>query len=185
MSFDLAFVKKHPYEIGAVAAGAVILYFILRGSSGGSSGSSNQDALSSSFFAAQSAQAQAGDALQAVQIQAQASTTQDLINASADVTNNNTWSATDLAEVQSNNAAQVSLAPFQTEQSLIGVLGGVSSQTSTTSSSYSTGSTPGFFGIGATPSKSVASTTTAPTPAAEQASSELSALLSTGFNASN
>lgn len=184
MPFDLAFVKKHPLEIGALAVVSVgVLFLLLRGSGGSSQSSDNSDA--SAYYAAQSAQAQAGDALAAVQIQTQGATAQDLINAQASVTNNNTWASTDLAETQSNNATAVQLAPYAVQNNLVSTLGGVASQTSTTTSSVSQGGTSGFFGIGATPATSSSSSVTAPTASAEEASDELSSLLSSGFFASS
>lgn len=182
-----SWIKEHPFETGGLVfvAGAALL-FLLRSGGGGGASSSDQASADAAYYQAQSASVQSGNALQAVQVQAQASTTQDLINASADVTNNNTWATTQLAETQSTNATATQLAPYQTEGQLISTLGSVASIPPTTvTNSYSTGGSPGFFGIGATPSKSVSTTSIVPNQAATDAATLLDQLAVPGFNAAS
>lgn len=188
----ITWVKEHPVETGGIVfVGGMGVLWILGVFSGGSSSASAGDPNASAYYAAQAAQAQAGDALQAVQIQSAAATAQTALNDSASTSTNATWAATDLATQQSNNATTVTttamndqteedIAPYQVESNLISTLGQVASvpgSTSTVSSSNG-----GFFGIGA--SSSTYQTYT-PNPAAVDASGFLGELLSNGFHASS
>ena len=176
--------KKHPVLAGiTVFVGGYILLKTLGlfGASGGSS-SGGSDPNVAAYYAAESAQAQSGNALQAVQIQTAAQTAQTLIGANASVVNNATWASTDLATTKANDAAAQAIAPYNVQNNLISTLGQVASVpggTSTTTSS--TGGTSGFFGIGATPSQSSTSSVYVPNPAAVDASGLLSSLVTNGL----
>lgn len=99
--------KSHPWETGgAVFLGGLALLYILRAFGGGSS-SGGVDPNVAAYLNANAAQAQAGDALQAVQIQAQATTAQTIANDQASIDVNNTWAANGLATTQSNNETAV------------------------------------------------------------------------------
>lgn len=174
--------KAHPVEGGgAIFVAAVIVYFLFfRG--GGSSSSGGADPNAAAYYAAESAQGQAGDALQAVQIQSQAATAQDLINANASVTNNSTWAGNSLGVAQINAQAAESLAPFAVENSLVNALGQVASQPPTAVTSSNTQTNNGFFGIGASNSVNT-STQLIPNPAAVDAAGLLGELSTTGFTA--
>ena len=163
-------VKKHPAI--AVLGAVIVIWGVSRvlGGSGQSSNSTSSDPNVAAYYNAASAQAQAGDAVQIAQIQAQASTAQDLISTSGDVTNNTTWANTDLSETQSNNATSLVVAPIEaqatTQQSLISTLGSIASLPGTTTTS----TTHGIFGGGGT------YTTYTPNPSATTAAEELSSL---------
>jgi len=183
----VSWAKAHPVEAGLAGVLAfVVLLYVLRAFGGGSQSSGGGgDPTAAAYYAAQATTAQSGDALQAVQIQAQAATAQDQINASASVLNNQNWAATDLAETQSNNAAalgvakiqgytEIKIAPYQLQQSLYNVLGAVASQPGSTVSQ----SDSGFFGLGAS-----SSTSYVPNPAAVMASGDLQSLITNGLYA--
>jgi hypothetical protein len=152
----IGYAKAHPVKTGAIVFGgglvALFLFRGLSGGSGGSGGSSADDSLNSAYFAAESAQAQAGDQLQAVQDQDQATTAQTLIGANASVINNQTWAQ---AQEQSNDdnititglndATSVQIAPYAVQSALVSALGTTASQPGgivTNSSSNN-----GFFGL--------------------------------------
>lgn len=178
----LEWFKAHPYEAGGVVVvgGLAIWFLFLRG--GGSSSSSGTDPNAAAYYAAESAQGQAGDALQAIQIQSQAATAQDLINANADVQNNTTWATTDLQTAQVQSDAATALAPYAVENTLVNALGNVASQPPTAVTSTNTSSNSGFFGIGASNSVNT-STQLVPNPAAVDAAGLLGELSTTGFTA--
>lgn len=175
----MTFVEAHPVEVGAgVVAVGLLLYFTLASGGGSQSGASSA---ADAYYAAQSADAQAGDAVQVAQINAQAGTAQTGLNDTASVTENNTWASTDLAENASNNATSVSLAPFSVEAAGIGALAGAASAPpiTTTTSNQSNGF--GLFGIHIGGGSST-TTTVSPNPASINAVQEIEQLLN-GFQA--
>lgn len=187
----ISWAKRNPLEAGGIGLVGVLAALWLLGFFSSSSGSSSGDPNAAAYFAAESAEAQSGNALQAVQIQAQAGTAQDLINAGASETNNTTWANTDYATTVSNNATSVtntaandatavSLAPFQVQSNLISTLGQVASQPPTTIVSQYSESDGGFFGLGAS-SSSGTNTSVIPNQSAEEASGILGELLGNGF----
>ncbi len=177
-------IKSHPLEAGGAVLVAGIAFIFLRGSGSSSSSSSNQDTGAAAYYAAESAQAQAGDALQAVQIESQAQTAQTGLNDATTLAVQQTWANTNLATTNANNAEATTLAPYQTEQSLFSTLGSIASLPGTTVTSTNSSGNSGFFGIGAS-SKTSTSTSVIPNPSAENADSLLQELLTSGFNASS
>lgn len=137
-------VKQHPWETGGIVfiGGLAVLYF-LRAMGGGSGQSSGVDPNVAAYLNAEAAQNQAGDALQATQIQATAAVAESQANAAANVDINNTWAATNVVQTQE-----------ATKQSLIAQIGGVANKLGTTlTSSWSAAwgggsSSNGFFGLG-------------------------------------
>jgi len=173
----ITFAKEHPVEIGAgIFVGGFVLIYLLKALSGGgsSAGASNQAA----FLAAQSAQAQSGNALAAAQDTNQAQTEQTLIAAQASVANNQTWATaqeqgntTNAQIAQTNANAAVAIAPYSVSSQLISTLGNVASLPGqTVTSSNSNG---GFFGLGASSSSS---SSVIPNPSATAAGSTLASL---------
>jgi len=91
MSDPMTWIKSHPYETGGIVflvgvAALYVLGFFSSGSQQTAQSSGSDDV--AAYLSAESSQAQAGDELQAVQDQDQASTAQTLINAQASVANN-------------------------------------------------------------------------------------------------
>lgn len=178
----IGYAKSHPVKTGAIVfGGGIVALFLFRGLSGGggsSGGSSADDSLDGAYFAAESAQAQAGDALQATQDQDQATTAQTLIGANASVANNQTWAQ---AQEQSNDdnivvtglndQTAVQLAPFQVQGALVNALGGVASQPGATVTNSSSNN--GFFGLFG---GSQSSSSYVANPSATAAAGELGAL---------
>jgi hypothetical protein len=175
-----SWIKSNPVMAAAIAVGTLaVLYFMgFFGSSASSSQASSDAATAASYYAAESAQGVAGDELQAEQINAQATTAQTLIGASADVSNNQTWAATDLAMNQSNNQAAMSVAPIAEQESLISTLGNVAALPPVTTTTSKTSS--GFLGIGAGSSTNVS---VQPNPISLQATQLLNEVAANGFNA--
>jgi len=105
----LEWAKDHPAAtgLGIVAVGVVFLF--LRGSGGGSSGDNGSAA---AYYAANAAEAQSGNALEAVRINAAAQTQQTLIAADVSKSNNQTWASTNLAMTQSNNDTTLDAFPY-------------------------------------------------------------------------
>ena len=178
----IAKVKQHPVEAGAIifVAGFVALYAIKALSGGGqaASSSANNGNLEAAFLAAQSAQAQSGNQLAAVQDQDQAATAQTLIGANASVINNQTWAAAQeqgnttnvqIAGIQANAATQI--APYAVANNLITALGTTASLPGSTVTSTSTDN--GFFGLGASSSSN---TSYVANPSAVAASGTLASL---------
>lgn len=154
----MEFIKKHPLEIGAGVVGAIIL-FRLFGGSGGGGGSGDGGAGQAAYFNAVATQAQSGNALQAVQIQSNAATSQALIGAKASVINNQTWAQAQMQGnddniqiAQINSDAAVKIAPYAVQSNLIGTLGSIASKPGSVVTSSSSDS--GFFGLGASTSTS-------------------------------
>lgn len=166
-----------PLAIGGAVVIVLGFLYLMRGNS---TAASSGDSGASAYYAAQSAQAQAGDAVQIAQIQAQAGTAQLGIASSASVTNNTTWANTDLAETQSNNAVAPALAQYGYQTSAIEALAGVASTPGSTVSTTKKSS--GFLGIGG---GSKTTTSYVPDPAAVNASNLIGQLLGNGFNASS
>lgn len=177
--------KSHPVEAGAIVfVGGLAAIFLLRAFSGGGGSSPSGDPNAAAYYAAESAQGQAGDALQAVQIQSQAQTAQTQIAADASVTNNTTWAGTDLATTQSNNATLIATAPYALQNNLISSLAGVASIPGATVTTQSSESDGGFFGLGASTSSSTNSVYQ-PNPAALDASGLLKELVTNGYHPSS
>ena len=171
----LAFVKAHPVP---VALGAVVivggLYVLTRGGGGGAAGaqaSANATAVSA-YYAAESQQGQANDAVQIASIEAQSGTTQTLLNDQTSVANNTTWANADTSQTASTNATALAIAPYQTQNNLYSDLTQVASLPPTTSTSTNNNS--GFFGIGASSSTS---TSVVPNANASNAANELDQLI--------
>jgi hypothetical protein len=176
-------VEKHPILTGAVVfvGGLALLtmFGLLGGSKGSSSGAGNSGEVSD-YFGAETANAQAGDAVQIAAIQAQAGTAQTSLNDTAAVTINgvNTAASTEIND--SNNATAISLAPFGVEAAIasaleaIGVAGAENPLSSTSTSTNN-----GFFGIGGGTSTTH---TISPNPAAGEAGETLQQILN-GFTA--
>jgi predicted transcriptional regulator len=94
--------------LGIVVIGGILLLLFKGG--GGQAG--NGDGAAAAYYAANAAEAQSGNALEAVRIQAQAATAQTQIGADVSTTNNTTWANTDLAINADNNATTRSVYPF-------------------------------------------------------------------------
>ena len=178
----LPWIKAHPVETGIIVVALLAIWYFLGAGKAQTNGGGG-DGSAAAYYAAQSAQAQSGNALAAVQLETAAATAQDQINANASVTNNQNWANADVEQVKSNNAAaqaiaglqsktEIAIAPYQAQQSLFQVLGLVASQPGSTVSQ----SDSGFFGLGAS-----SSTSYVPNPSAVMASGELSHLVSTGL----
>jgi|SRR6185437_2154234 len=175
----IAFAKEHPVEVGAgIFVGGFALIYLLRALSGGSSNAAAQGNAQAAFLAAQSAQAQSGNALAAAENTNQAQTAQTLIGANASVINNQTWATaqqqgnTVNAQIAQTNAnAAVAMAPYSVSSQLISALGSVASLPGSTVTSTSSDS--GFFGLGASSSSS---SSYVPNPSATAAGSTLGAL---------
>lgn len=175
------FAKAHKVEAGiiAVVGGLGVLYFLRAMSSSTSSGQTQDDgSAAAAYYAAESAQAQAGDALQATQIQANAAVDINGQNTQADTTDNSTWATTNLATTNADNANAISLAPFEETETLYAALASIASEPGITSTNVNKSS--GFLGIGG---GTKASSTTVPNPAATAAATALENLLSVGNNA--
>jgi hypothetical protein len=172
---NLSVIKEHPVEallLGGVAL--VALYYLFAGSGGSSNPNAAVDA---AYFQATAQQAQAGDALQAVQIQTQGQTDLATIAANASQANNTTWANTDLSITQSNNQAATAAAPYAAEESLYNALEGVASLPGSTETV--TSKSTGFFGLGG---GSKTTSTYVPNPAATAAGSELASLVNYNIN---
>jgi hypothetical protein len=173
-------IKQHPVEAGAIIfIGGFVLLMVFRLISGGGSSSQSSDgSLESAYFAAQSSQAQAGDALQATEIESQAQTAQTLIGANASVANNTTWANAQMqgnvqttAQTQIGANEAIAVAPYAVQAGLISTLGNVASQPgSTVTSSQSNNGFFGLFGGSSSSSEYV------PNPAATGASEVLGEL---------
>lgn len=180
----LDWAKAHPVETGGIVfVGGVIIYFLFF-SGGSSSSSGDASSGASAYYAAEAAQGVAGDQLQAVQIQSQAATAQDLINANAAQNINTTWATANTNVAATQAASAVQLAPYAVENNLVSTLGSVASIAPTTVTSVNQSNNSGFFGIGASNSTST-STNIVPNPASVDAAGLLSELTTTGFNASS
>lgn len=178
MSFHgaLSWAGKHPFIVaaGVFIGGFVILNLLgaFSGSSSGSSSGANSDAGEvGDYFAAESAQAQAGDEVDIAQISAQAGTAQTALNDNATEAVNTTWANADTAINASNNATTVAVAPYSAVGAIAQALSGVTEQTVT---SESTGAKVGFgpFSVSTPATKTVA-----PSPAAVEAGDTLSEAL--------
>jgi multidrug efflux pump subunit AcrA (membrane-fusion protein) len=182
MPAALEYVKHHPWQVagGVIIVGLVVLYATSSSSSSGSSDSG----LGADYLAAQSAQAQAGDALQIAQIQAQAGTAQTELNDQASVSNTAIAAGSDLAATENTNATQLSglintnttqvqLAPFAVQA---GVVSGLSEAALTPPIPNTTPGNSGFFGLFSTGP----TTTTTPSPTATSAVNQLDTYLN-GF----
>jgi hypothetical protein len=174
VAFDpLKLAQQHPVETGLGVVAVGVLLWLMLGQGGGSSASSGQAQLASAYYGAQSADAQAGDAVQIATINAQAATTQALASDATQSGVNSTWASTDLAEVQSNNASAATLAPYAVQSQAVGALTSALQAPNV----VSTKQTAGFLGFGRG-----SSTTVSPNPIAINASAELAGLIN-GFNA--
>jgi hypothetical protein len=182
--------EKHPIgTAGIVFGGGLVVLFLMGAFSGNSSNDSGADAATSAYFNAEEAQGVAGDELQATQIEAQASTAQDLINANANENINTTWANADTTEGAQNEATEEDIAPYQAVASLGSDLAGFANAPNiTTTSSNSTG--PALFGL--IPGSSSSTTTSKANPATTEAASSLGNLLGdftssdfSGFNPSS
>jgi len=182
----LEWAKSHPLETGGIVfvGGLGALYFLGFFSSGSSSGNAQATDDTAAYYAAESAQAQAGDELQAVQIQSNAATAQTALNDAATVSTNDTWASTNLATTQSNNATSIALAPYQVQETAYNDLAAVASQPPVVTTTTSSNSSSGFFGIGAGSSTST-NQTVSPNQAADTSAELLGELVSNGFNASS
>jgi len=78
-------------------------------SSSASNSSGGSSAATSAYYAAEAAQGEAGDQLQAEQIAANASTAQAQIASQTSITNNQTWANQEAAVNNANNQAQLNL----------------------------------------------------------------------------
>lgn len=143
----IAFVKAHPVGVG-IGVFALGLIFILMNRGSGSSSSGDDAGNLSGFYAAQAAQAQSGDAVQAIQIQSQAQTAQALAadDAAVNITTLNTNAST--AMNANNNATLLGLAPYNVQAAGISALGSALSNTPSEIQTQSTTKNNGFFGIG-------------------------------------
>lgn len=152
-------------ENPVMAGGAVVVLglgvlWVLGYFNGGGGGG---DASAQAYYAAVAADAQSGNALQATQIAANASTAQTLIQASADVQNNQTWADLQHFTQQTNHDTVLGLAPYHQTEALISALGSVANQPPTVTESSKSSKGFGLFGlhIGGG-SKSVQTVTPAP-----------------------
>lgn len=172
-------VKKHPVITGAVVfVGGLALLSIFGAfggsKSGGSSDSAGQ-ANAASYFGAETANAQAGDAVQIAAIQTQGATAQTSLNDSAAISINQTQAAAGQEINDSNNATSITLAPFGVEAAIaaalsaIGVAGAENPVGSTSTSTNN-----GFFGIGGGTSTTH---TISPNPAASGSEETLQQIL--------
>lgn len=170
MDFNpVALAKKYPTETAIIAGVGVLgLLYVFGFFGGGSSGGGSNAAADAAYFSAQSAQAQAGDAVQVAQIQANASTAQAAIAGNVSTTNNTTWANADLSTTENNNQAATAVAPFAAQETLYNDLASIAAQPPI----VTTKSSSGFFGIGASTKQSVT-----PNPSATNASDLLSQLI--------
>jgi hypothetical protein len=172
--------KEHPVMlgVGVFAVGGLFLLLMSQGQGGGSNSSSGGQAGSdaSAYYAAESADDQAGDNVQIAQINAQATTAQTQLNDAAYTSVQSTWASTQLQEQQGQNATAITLAPDTIASSLITALGQIASLPPTTTTTSKSSS--GFLGIGS--GKSTTTTTTA-NPSSVAATSALDELLSGYF----
>lgn len=176
MTFNpIDYAGKHPYVTGGVILvggfAVLSLFGAFRGPS--SAGASNGGGSVDAYLSAQSADAQAGDAVQIAAIQAQAGTAQTQLNDNAAITINSVGTAADVTENASNNATALSSAPFDVEAVIAQALGAIGAQPPTTVKTVSTNN--GFFGIGG---GTTSSTSVVPNPASENAAETLSQALS-------
>ena len=180
----VGFTEAHPVEVGVGVFGVGLLFLFATGAFSGGGGGSQaaQGSDVSSYFAAEAAQGEAGDALQATQINAQASTTQALAADSAAQNIQSTWAATDLSETNSTNTANVQLAPFAAQVSIAGDVASaaVANSTPLTTTYQSSSANSGFFGIGASQSSTTGQKQTS-NPVGAAATQELEGLFSSGF----
>lgn len=171
----LPFIKKHPVETGAaVFVGGFVLIYAFKLFGGGGGQQSSDGGLGAAYLAAQSAEAQSGNALQAVQVQTAADTAQAQINARASIANNSVWAGaqqfgdtTGVQVARVNATAAERIAPYQVQSGLIAALGGVASQPGSTVTSSDSTNILGLFGSSETSSAYV------PNPAATSASQVL------------
>jgi hypothetical protein len=177
MPAALEYAKHHPVTVGVgvVGVGLLLLYLM---NSGGSSGGSGGGA-DAEYYAAQSAQAQAGDAVQIAQIQAQSSTTQTQLNDQASVLNTGTVASSDLAATENTNATNVALAPFAVQAGVVSGLSQAALTPPITNTQVNPGNS-GFFGLFSTPTTT--QTTVTPSPVATNAVDQLDTYLN-GFSA--
>jgi hypothetical protein len=182
---DFSTVTKVYTEHPVIATLATLIggYFVLSaigligtGGGNGGGGSGGDTAAVAAYYSAQSAQAQSGNQLQEAQILAQAATAQTLIKTNADVANQTTWAATQLALQQDNNQTAMSLAPYSVEEELVSTLGHIASLPPTTATSTKSSQLfGGLFGpdIG---KSSKTTTTVTPNPNAASAAQLLASL---------
>jgi hypothetical protein len=174
----IAQVKEHPVIAGVAVFGVGFIALSALGLLGG--GNSGNGAAVQSYFAAQSAQAQAGDAVQIASIQAQAATTQTQLNDTAATNIQTTWAQASTTQGAQNAAAQEALAPYAAYGSIAGDIASVAALPPlTTTTSTQSKSSGGLFGFLLGGGGSSASTTTKQTanPNATNAISQLEALL--------
>lgn len=181
----IAFAEKHPVPVGVgvVVVGLGLLWLM---SSGSASGGDASNAAAggdpaAAYFAAASAQAQAGDAVQIAQIEGQSATTQTLLNDQASIANATTWSGAQTTQAAGVNATQIALAPFAVQEGAVTALGTAVqappvTQTTTTGGS----SNSGFFGLFGSSSGPSTSTSVFPNPVATSAVNNLDTYLN-GF----
>jgi hypothetical protein len=152
MPYDLkagiAWIKSHPWETGGLVFVIGVGAFFLLGRGGQSNAQGGPDANLAAYLQAETAQNQSDNALTALQSQVSASTEQARIAANENISVNNTWAASDLAQTQANNAAG-------TQNKLIDYFGQLANNlgtvlTNSSSSSSGSGGSLGFnlFGLG-------------------------------------
>lgn len=159
------FLHAHPIESTVIGGAIVIaLYIILKPAKATDNG---QAQLQNAYFQAEGIQAQSNAAVQIASIQTSAQTAQTSIAADVSKSNATTYANEAVTINASNNNSAVAALPYAEEGNLISALYGVSQQTATTTSKSN-----GFFGIGGSNK-----TITAPTQAANDASSYLDELV--------
>lgn len=146
----ISWIKSHPWEAGgAIFLVGIVGFFALGSGKGSSSGGSTN---LSSYLQAETAQNASDNALQAMQAQLAAATTQAHIAGETQVAVNNTWASENLATTEANNAASSQNSLIDYFGKLANNLGLVLTNTKSSSSSASGGggfSIPGIFGISA------------------------------------
>jgi hypothetical protein len=192
LSSAVSWAKGHPVALGLGVFGLGLAALFLTGNLGGGGGGAASQAASdgastSAYFAAESAQAQAGDQLQAVQIEAGASTAQALSSNATQLAVQQLWATSAATQDAADNAAAVQLAPYQAQATIAGDLTqlGLASPTVTTVTGGSkTSFLPGIFGPLFSSTKAPTSTTTA-SPALLAATQQLSGFLGSGMYAAH
>lgn len=203
MHAPVIWAKDHPLLTGVlVIGGGLLVLSMLKGGGGGGGGDGSAVG---AYYAAESAQAQSGNALMATQIAAQASTAQALSRNQTDlginslwaavqkfaigeqttqaaganatqITLGNLWANTQLATTESNNQAAMSEAAYGVENTLIGTLGQVASLPPTTTTTTKKSGGFGLFGL-SIGGGAKTSTQITPNPASVQASGALTSML--------
>lgn len=156
----ITWAEENPVMAGGavVVLGLGVLWVLGYFNSGGTADHSVE-----AYYSAVAADAQSGNALQATQIAANASTAQTLIKASADVQNNQTWADLQHFTQQTNHDTVLGLAPYHQTEALISALGSVANQPPTVTESSKSSKGFGFFGLNiGGGSKSVQTVTPAP-----------------------